>query len=164
MSPQRWMSVFIIALVGVGMAASASLRSAFAETPAQYFTPVQMNIEKFFDNGNIYAVENRPRRTTVFALAGPTRVTRIMTYHWNNGRGAPAGQIALRSSAGETFGPWQAFGEPGQGGVPSAYWIVEPDINLPAGTYTIVDSNPSTWAQNAASGGAGMASAEGYSE
>lgn len=164
MSPQRLMSNCIIGLACVVMASSPSPRAAYAETPAQYVTPVQMEIVKFFDNGNIYAVENRPRRTTVFALAAPTRVTRIMTYHWNNGRGAPAGQIALRSSAGETFGPWQAFGEPGQGGVPSAYWVVEPDVNLPAGTYTIVDSNPSTWAQNAASGGAGMASAEGYLE
>jgi hypothetical protein len=164
MSPQRWVSVFISALVGVGMAASLPPRAAFAETPAQYVTPVQMEIVKFFDNGNIYAVENRPKRTTVFALPGSIRVTRIMTYHWNNGRGAPPGQIALRNSAGETFGPWQAFGEPGQGGVPSAYWVVEPDINLPAGTYTIVDSNPSTWAQNAGSGGSGMASAEGYRE
>ena len=164
MSPQRLMSVFVAGLVCAVIASSPSLRWAFAETPAQYVTQVQMDIVKFFDNGHIYAVENRPRRTTVFALEAPTRVTRIMTYHWNNGRGAAAGQIALRNSAGETFGPWQAFGEPGQGGVPSAYWIVEPDINLPAGTYTIVDSNPSTWAQNAASNGAGMASAEGYRE
>ena len=92
------------------------------------------------------------------------RVTRIMTYHWNNGNGAPAGRIALRSRAGETYGPWQAFGEPGQGGVPSAYWVVEPDLLLPAGSYTIVDSNPSTWAQNDASRNAGMASLEGYRE
>jgi hypothetical protein len=156
------MSVFVAGLVCAVIASSPSLRSAFAETPAQYVTQVQMDIVKFFDNGNIYAVENRPKRTTVFTLAGPTRVTRIMTYHWNNGYGAPAGQIALRSSSGETFGPWQAIGEPGQGGVPSAYWVVEGDAELPAGTYTIIDSDPSTWAQNAASSGAGMASAEGY--
>jgi hypothetical protein len=110
MSPQRLMSVFVAGLVCAVIASSPSLRSAFAETPAQYVTQVQMDIVKFFDNGNIYAVENRPKRTTVFTLAGPTRVTRIMTYHWNNGYGAPAGQIALRSSSGETFGPWQAIG------------------------------------------------------
>jgi hypothetical protein len=162
MSSQRFMSVLIAGLVCVAI--TSSPHASFAETPAQYVIPVQVDIVKFFDNGNIYAVENRPTRTTVFTLPKLIRVTRIMTYHWNNGNGAPAGTIALRSSSGETFGPWQAFGEPGQGGVPSAYWVVEPDIVLPAGTYTIVDSNPSTWARNAASAGAGMASAEGYRE
>lgn len=127
------------------------------ETPSQ-------EIVKFFDNGNIYAVQNRPRRTTVFTLQAPMRVTRIMTYHWNNGNGAPPGRIALRSRTGETYGPWQAAGEPGQGGIPDAYWVVEPDLLLPAGTYTIVDSNPSTWAQNDASNNAGMASLEGHRE
>lgn len=164
MAPQRLMSAFVAGLVCAVIAASPSLRSASAETPVQYVTPVQMDIVKFFDNGNIYAVENQPKRTTVFALAGATWVTRIMTYHWNNEYGDPAGQIALRGGSGETFGLWQAVGEPGQGGVPSAYWVVEPDVRLPAGTYAIVDSNPSTWAQNAATGGAGMGSAEGYRE
>jgi hypothetical protein len=126
--------------------------------------PRQADIVKLFDNGNIYAVKNRPTRTAVFTLSKSTRITRIMTYHWNDGHGAPAGRIALRNSSGETFGPWQAIGEPGQGGVPSAYWVVEPDVRLPAGTYTIVDSNQSTWAQNSGSAGAGMASVEGYLE
>lgn len=118
----------------------------------------------FFDNGNIFAVKNRPRRTTVFTLTAPMRVTCIMTYYWNNGYGASPGRIALRSRTGGTFGPWRAFGEPGQGGVPNAYWVVKPDLLLPAGYYTIVDFNPSTWAQNTASRSAGMASVEGYRE
>jgi hypothetical protein len=33
---------------------------------------------------------------------------------------------------------------------------------LPAGTYTVVDSNPATWAQNSESGGAGHTRIEGY--
>jgi hypothetical protein len=150
--------------------ANARLQTAAPAQPAAPAAPPPVRetqaqeIVKFFDNGNIYAVQNRPRRTTVFTLPAPMRVTRIMTYHWNDGNGAPAGRIALRSRTGETFGPWQAFGEPGQGGVPSAYWVVEPDLLLPAGSYTIVDSNPSTWARNDASRNAGMASLEGYRE
>ncbi len=149
---------------GIIPALLSCAKARIQATPAPPITPGQADIVKFFNNGNIYAVKNRPTRTTAFTLAEPTRVTRIMTYHWNNGQGAPAGRIALRNSSGETFGPWQAIGEPGQGGVPSAYWVVEPDVRLAAGTYTIVDSNPSTWAQNAATGGAGMATAEGYRE
>lgn len=134
------------------------------ETAAPSEEAAPRQIETLFDNGNIYAVRNRPTRTTVFRLTGTTRITKITTYHWNNGRGAPAGTIALRNQAGDTYGPWQATGLPGQGGVPSAYWAVELDITLPAGTYTVIDSNPSTWAQNAGTGGAGMASAVGFAE
>jgi hypothetical protein len=138
------------------IAASPSMRPALAQTPAQ------ARIVKFFDNGNIYAVQNQPTRSTTFTLSNPTHLTKIMTYHWNDGFGAQAGTIALRKSTGETYGPWETEGLPGQGGVPSAYWVVEGDLELPAGTYTIVDSDPSTWAQNAGSRGAGIASAEGY--
>ena len=153
----------LLACLNARVQAAAPAQPAPAPQPPVRETQAQ-EIVKFFDNGNIYAVNNRPRRTTVFTLRAPIRVTRIMTYHWNDGYGAPAGRIALRSRSGETFGPWQASGEPGQGGVPSAYWVVEPDLLLPAGSYTIVDSNPSTWAQNNASRNAGMASLEGYRE
>jgi hypothetical protein len=89
-------------------------------------------------------------------------VAKISTYHWNNGIGTSAiGAIALRSESGEIYGPWQAQGEPGQGGVPNAYWVAYPNASLPAGTYTVIDSDPGTWAQNAASGRAGMVWAEG---
>lgn len=115
-----------------------------------------------FNNGNDYEVANRPTCPTIITVNEPVRVTRIMTYHWNNGHGAPAGKIALRSSTGEVFGPWQAVAEPGKPGVPSPYWVVKPNMTIPAGSYSIVDSNPSTWAQNGATAGAGMATVEGY--
>jgi hypothetical protein len=66
------------------------------------------------------------------------------------------GSISLRDSAGNTYGPWQAYGEPGMGGVPDAYWVVEPDVVLPPGTYEVVDSDPSTWSQNSDTGGRGV--------
>ncbi len=126
---------------------------------------VQREVQQLFSNENGYVVQNRPRRTTVFMLNAPTRVVTIGTYHWNNGRGTRApGTIALRSGSGEIFGPWQASGAPGQGGTPNAYWSVRPDIGLPAGTYTVIDSDPATWANNAASRNAGMAAVAGYAE
>jgi len=156
MSPLHLTSILIAALACITIAASPPMRPAFAQSPAQE------RIVKFFDNGNIYAVQNQPTRSTTFTLSKPTHLTKIMTYHWNDGFGAKTGTIALRNSAGEIYGPWETEGLPGQGGVPSAYWVVEGDLELPAGTYTIVDSDPSTWAQNAGSRGAGIASAEGY--
>lgn len=88
----------------------ACAKARIQVSPAQIdrATSAQMDIVKFFDNGNIDAVRNRPTRTTVFTVSEPTRVTRIATYHWNDGLGATPGRIALRNRSGETFGFWQA--------------------------------------------------------
>lgn len=119
--------------------------------------------EALFSNNNIDAVQNGPTQQTVVSLNRPVMISKITTYHWNNARGTAAiGTIALRSATGQLYGPWQAEGEPGQGGVPNAYWVAYPNVSLPAGAYTVIDSDPMTWAQNAASGGAGMTWAEGY--
>ncbi|CQR74105.1 hypothetical protein [Sporomusa ovata] len=106
---------------------------------------------------NIGGVYNKPTAPTTFTLNQPHLVTGIVTYHWNNGRGAAPGSIVLRDGNGKVYGPWQAGSRPGQGGVPNAYWEVAPNIVIPAGTYTIIDSDPATWAQNTQSGGRGMA-------
>ncbi|MHB1101397.1 MAG: hypothetical protein ACYC0C_01175 [Devosia sp.] len=114
-----------------------------------------------FDNGNIYAVYNQPSRATTFRLDDRARITTITTYHWNDARGDRAGAIALLSNSGRIYGPWQATGSPGQGGVPNAYWTVHPNITLPAGRYTVLDSDLFTWSQNEGTDGAGFARIEG---
>jgi hypothetical protein len=115
-----------------------------------------------FNNGNTGGVNNNAARATTFTLQAPHVVTLIQNYHWNNGRGASTGTIGLRGSDGRTYGPWSAAGAPGQGGVPNAYWNVAPNTTLPAGTYTVIDSDPATWAQNSQSGGSGFTRVEGY--
>ena len=82
------------------------------------------------------------------------------TYHYYNNN-TPPGTIGLRSSTGVTYGPWQAEGTPGQGNVPNADWHVYIYELVPAGTYTIVDSNQLTWSQNSTSGYAGMSTVKG---
>ncbi len=115
-----------------------------------------------FTNGNTGGVYNDPSRATTFTLRSPYVITLITNYHWNNGRGATPGTIALRGSDGRTYGSWRTSGSPGQGGVPNANWNAAPNVTLPAGTYTVVDSDPVTWAQNSESGGAGHTRIEGY--
>ncbi len=115
-----------------------------------------------FNNGNTGGVFNNPSRATTFTLRAPHVITLITNYHWNNGRGATPGTIALRGSDGRTYGSWRTSGSPGQNGVPNANWNASPNVTLPAGTYTVVDSNPATWAQNSESGGAGHTKIEGY--
>ena len=45
----------------------------------------------------------------------------------------------------------------GQGGVQNAVWICHPEVDLPAGSYTVLDSGAATWSFNGESGGAGFA-------
>jgi len=114
-----------------------------------------------FDNFNIYAVQNFPRTELRFSLTERTRITSITTYHWNYGNGEQPGTLSLRDQSGNHFGPWQAYAESGQGGVPNTYWIVTPDIILNPGTYTLQDSSHMTWSWNAWTNGLGMAKIEG---
>lgn len=111
---------------------------------------------KVSDTTNIAGVYNGPTVPTTFSINSPHLVTEIHDYHWNNAKGATPGTIGLQDQNGKIFGPWQAVGTPGQGGVPNANWHVYPGIVIPAGTYTVVDSEPSTWSQNTSSGGKGM--------
>jgi hypothetical protein len=82
-------------------------------------------------------------------------LTDILTYHWNDGKGTPAGTIALRDANGKTYGPWTATLESG------VYWTAKPSVTIPAGTYTVLDSDPSTWSQNSETGGNGVTTASG---
>jgi len=115
-----------------------------------------------YTNNNIAGVQNGPTQPTRFQLTQPTLVTYLMSYHWNNGRGQPPGTIVLRHQDGTTYGG-AAGSAPGSGGAPNAYWIVRPNVVLKPGTYTVGDSHPGTWAQNAQSNGQGIVEVKGCS-
>ncbi len=113
--------------------------------------PVQVS-----NTNNIAGVQSGPTVPTTFTINQPHLVTFIQDYHWNSAQGAAPGTIALQDQNGVLYGPWQVTTRDGQGGVKNAYWEVWPDVVIPAGTYTIIDSDPATWSQNAESGGRGM--------
>lgn len=123
--------------------------------------PVQGS-QVLFEVGNIGGVRNGPTQATRFTLNTPHVITLIQDYHWNSGRGAPPGSIALKGKDGRLHGPWPTRGSPGQGGVPNAYWTAYPNVTLPAGTYTVIDSDPASWAHNAESGNRGFVRVEGH--
>ncbi|MDM7935457.1 MAG: hypothetical protein QUS08_08740, partial [Methanothrix sp.] len=117
------------------------------------------------DNWNIGAVDNGPSCSPTFTISVPHRITYVDTYHWNYGQGTVAGgYISLEKEDGTVYGPWVVQGEPGMNGVPNAWWKCRPDAVIPAGTYTVVDSDPSTWSHNYESGGCGFSRVEGYPE
>lgn len=115
-----------------------------------------------FDTSNKYSTKNSPTCSISFQINQPYFITYIDTYHWNNGKGTTAGgTISLRSLGGTIYGPWAVETTPGQGGVPNVNWIVHPNIVIPAGSYYIIDSDPSTWSQNSESP-CGFTKVEGY--
>jgi len=115
-----------------------------------------------FDNWNTGGVSNGPTAPTAFTLSQPAQITAVNSYHWNNGNGTSVpGTLALSGADGSTYGPWQATGSLGSGGVLNAVWTANPDVTIPAGTYTVVDSDPTTWSQDSQSGGAGFSQVKG---
>ncbi|WP_157094813.1 hypothetical protein [Picosynechococcus sp. PCC 7003] len=133
-----------------------SLKDEMQNLGSIYVIAQNQQESTLFNNNNIYGVLNSPSNPTQFSLSKTTRLTYFMNYHWNSGRGQAPGTMWLTHQDGTTYGPWQATTEPGQGGVPNAYWIVRPNVILKAGNYTIGDSHPSSWAHNQQSGSRGM--------
>lgn len=137
-----------------GTTTNVSAGQTFVATPqglgAVFYNPeTQPSEEKqIFSTGNDYGVLNGGTSPS-FTLRRAVIVTYIMTYHWNNGRGTTGGTISLRNQDGTIFGPWKV------NVVNNVYWIVNPQVTLMPGTYTVIDSEPSTWAHNPQSGGRG---------
>lgn len=122
------------------------------------------NEERLFAQDVCGGVDNNPPNPTIFTIDSLRTITKIGTYHWNSGQGTLIpGTIGLQDLNGIIYGPWQASGQPGMGGVPNAYWIVtlKTGLILPAGTYEVLDSDPSTWAYNSESDGSGVVSVVG---
>ena len=111
-----------------------------------------------FNNGNIGGVDSSaavPSAATRFELLVGRHLTYFDSYHYFN-NGILPGQLSLRHDDGTVYGPWQTTGIPGQGNVSNAYWICYPEVDLKAGWYTVIDSDPATWSFNGESGGAGF--------
>lgn len=131
-------------------------------TPKTVTEETTKSIE-IFNSWNIAAVDNTPSCCPSFTISQAHYITYLDTYHWNYGKGTEAGgTISLRSDVGTEYGPWQTETKSGQGGVPNAWWIAYPNETIPAGTYTIIDSDPPTWSQNSGSNGCGFSKVEGY--
>jgi len=101
-----------------------------------------------FSNYNAGHVVNGPTQPSLFACQKPILITRVSTYHWNHGKGVTPGQISLKHNDGSMYGPWKARGETGLGGAKDVFWVVQPEVTLKPGTYTVVDSDPLTWSCN----------------
>ncbi|SFI31857.1 hypothetical protein SAMN05192551_1121, partial [Tindallia magadiensis] len=141
--------------VGTSQAFSITENTTPTPEPAPSSTSDENNL--IFDNNNIAGVLNRPTNPTQFTIQQPHQITKIETYHWNNQRGAPAGSIGLQHADGTMYGPWTATARTGYLDTPNAYWFVEPNVTIKAGTYTVIDSDPDSWSHNSQSNNEGFA-------
>jgi hypothetical protein len=98
-----------------------------------------------------------PKNPTVFTFSQQVTLTGLEDYHYNN-NGAAAGTIGLMDASGKMYGPWQAAGA-AAGNVQNGWWQVTTTTVLPAGTYTVVDSDPGTWSNDEESGYQGFSTA-----
>jgi len=125
-------------------------------TPLFYEGETPVEIWKNGNDGNDGGIEGGNGKQPKISQDRAYYVADVYTYHWNDGKGQPiAGTIALRAADGTTYGPWQAeiYNK--------VYWHATPKEVIPAGTYTLIDSDPKTWAQNSESKGTGMGWANG---
>lgn len=118
---------------------------------------VGSNEKELFNNWNIGGVSSGPSSYPSFTISSPAQITYIDTYHWNGGKGAKPGTIALKNSDGTIYGPWDAYPSPWHKSTDYTYWTVEPNVKIKAGTYQIIDSDPKTWSYNSQSKSLGFA-------
>jgi hypothetical protein len=124
------------------------------------YHPLTINVAgaatTIWDNHNDAEVSNGGTPPT-FDLDVPVTMAYLETYHYNGGSGTgQTGEITVQAADGTVYGPYATEGLPGQGDVPNAYWVARPGVELPAGSYTVTDSDPATWSQNAGTQGRGM--------
>jgi hypothetical protein len=124
-------------------------------TPLPKAEPANLLPETVFDNLNTQPVASFPPQPANFTLTENWRITKILVLHWNNGKGAPPGQISIQQGD-TTYGPWQAAGVASSGGDENTYWMVKPNLELAPGTYTFIDSDPATQSYNEAAGNIAM--------
>lgn len=106
-------------------------------------------VEEIFKIGSDLAVSNGGNPATV-EIATDVYATELWTYHYNGGSGAPGGTIQMKAEGGEVYGPWEVEVRN------SFYWVATVNQTIPAGTYTVTDSDPGTWAHNTETNGQGM--------
>jgi hypothetical protein len=131
--------------------ANPAVSASVAITVTASATPTQ----DLFNNWTLGGVSDNPLSPTSFTIDTTRHLVYFDTYHWNYAGGRP-GLLSLKHSDGTVYGPWQAVGIIAYGGYFPRIWVCYPDIDLKAGTYTVIDSDPASWSYDASVSGSGF--------
>jgi hypothetical protein len=118
------------------------------------------NVNTIYSNVNYSGFSSYgdpPPNPTQFTLLESTVLTLIEVPHVNN-NGTPPGTVSFQHTDLTIYGPYQLLN--------AFFWYIDLSIEqlvLPAGTYTVIDSNPECWSHNAISGDCGMINLQGGS-
>lgn len=146
--------------------APASLQTACSsalpvQTPAPKKWSCNGQIERIFTSFGSGGVAENGGSAPTFSTNGQAYcLTAIQTYHWNKGAGKAPGTLGLTHVSGPagfaSLGPFTAVGSAGQGGAQNVNWQANvptsPTPSVIDGTYTCVDSDPTTWSTDSAGG------------
>lgn len=135
---------------------SAATTSSDEPAPTAEELAAAVGVQDIFSNGDDTPVTAGAEGPT-FPLVEPMKLTAIVTLHV--GEDVPGGTIALKDANGTTWGPWTAGADVAPDG--NTFWSCTPNVDLPVGEYTVVDSDPGTWAKNDGSDGFGFVTAQG---
>lgn len=119
--------------------------------------PIRPEVE-LLDTKNNDGVLNGPRQPAEFEIDKPFYVISIWDYHWNSGQGTTPGNIELQRSDGEVFGPWEVTAADEEQKI---NWTCQPNTRIPAGKYTVIDSDPASWSWNERTAQRGMTKVKG---
>jgi len=176
---KKWVSLFgLIVLMSVMPAgvmaeeiSAQDVNGAGVET-----TSNSVQERQIFSNMDIGGGTTGIATSPTFTITEPYAITLIEDYHYL-GFGQPAGTIGLYNQDDIIYGPWQALLDNGN------YWVInnknpghledfrrqlgmiDSDSTypvLPAGTYTVIDSDPFNWSHNAQKGNYGFSHILGY--
>ncbi len=114
--------------------------------------------KKAYSNENNRPVLHGEATPFMFQIYKETKILKIRTYHWNDGKGAPAGYIILSDKENKETGRWQAEVKSGKKETSSVLWEVEPDMALSPGIYYISTTDQKSWSFNNESNKAGFTS------
>ncbi len=123
--------------------------------PIKYSKRDTLNKNEIFSIQNNRPIKNGVHKKSIFSITSSCKISTITNYHHNN-KATEAGTIGLRSSRGKKYGPWKASAVDSSGKQDIRYWTVIPKITIPAGTYSIIDSDKKTWSTNAQAKNRGM--------
>jgi uncharacterized protein YceK len=151
--------VLALSLILIVPLLSACGSGTSSSAPSESYSTVAVTATaetEIYNNGNLSGVENNPTYDTTFDITDSYEVTLITDYHWNNGLGAKGGTIGLEDSDGNEIGTWPVTVRNG------VYWDAHPNTVIDPGEYTVVDSDPATWAQNLESENSGITDIKGF--